>query len=100
MFLTIANPFVLAFLKQLGFKTYSHIFDESYDTETDNVKRTNLVIKNLKHFCSIPIADCKKIYDDNLELLEYNYNHLLKTTWDFSIKNRVEKYITKVSLDD
>ena len=99
LFLTIANPFVLAFLKQLGFKTYSHIFDESYDTETDNVKRTNLVIKNLKHFCSIPIADCKKIYDDNLELLEYNYNHLLKTTWDFSIKNRVEKYITKVSLD-
>ena len=100
LFLTIANPFVLAFLRQLGFKTFSHIFDESYDTETDNVKRTNLVIKNLKHFCSIPIADCKKIYDDNLEVLEYNYNHLLKTTWDFSIKNRVEKYITKASLND
>ena len=42
-----------------------------------------MVIKNLKDFCKIPLSDCKKIYDDNAELLDYNYNHLLKTKWDF-----------------
>ena len=98
LFLIIANPFVLSFIKKLGFKTFPHIFDESYDNEIDDVKRTKIVFENLKRYCAIPMSDCKKIYDDNRELLDYNYNHLLKTTWDFSIGNRVERYITKESL--
>ena len=100
LFLLIGNPFLLSFIKQLGFKTFPHLFDESYDEETDNVKRTNVVLKNLEKFCTIPITDCKKIYDDNAELLDYNYNHLLKTTWDFSIKSKIEKYIMKASSND
>lgn len=97
LFLVIANPFVLAFMKQIGFKTFPHLFDESYDEEIDNVKRTNMVIKNLQDFCNIPLTDCKKIYDDNAELLDYNYNHLLKTKWDFSLGKKIEKYIMKES---
>ena len=98
LFLVIANPYVLSFMKQIGFKTFPHIFDESYDEELDNVKRTKIVFENLKRFCNLPLADCKKIYDDNAEILEYNYNHLIKTTWDFSIRNKIETYITKESL--
>lgn len=98
IFLLIGNPFILSFLKQLGFKTFPHLFDESYDEELDNVKRTNIVFKNLQEFCKIPLADCKKIYDENAEILDYNYNHILNTKWDFSIKSRIEKYIMKESL--
>jgi len=98
LFIIIANPFVLSFLRKLGFKTFPHIFEESYDYEIDDVKRTKIVFENLKRYCAISMSDCKKIYDDNRELLDYNYNHLLKTTWDFTIKNRVERYITKESL--
>jgi len=98
IFLLIGNPYILSFQRQLGFKTFPHLFDESYDEELDNVKRTNIVFKNLQEFCKIPLADCKKIYDDNVEILDYNYNHILNTKWDFSIKSRLEKYIMKESL--
>ena len=98
LFLLLGNPFLLSFVKQLGFKTFPHLFDESYDNETDFVKRTKAVLKNLQEFCKIPLSDCKKIYDDNAEILDYNYNHLINTKWDFSIKSRIEKYITKESL--
>tara|TARA_Y100000816_G_scaffold292478_1_gene287977 strand:- start:2723 stop:3877 length:1155 start_codon:yes stop_codon:yes gene_type:complete len=100
IFLVVGNPHILSFLQQLGFKTFSHLFDESYDAELDNVKRTNIVFKNLEDFCKIPMTDCKKIYDENAELLDYNYNHLLNKSWNFSIRNRIEKYITKASCND
>ena len=100
IFLLIGNPFLLSFIKQLGFKTFPHLFDESYDKELDNVKRTSIVFKNLEDFCKIPLVDCKKIYDENMEILNYNYNHLLNTKWDFSIKSRIEKLITKESFND
>jgi len=93
IFIVFGNPYTLAFLKKLGFKTFGHIFDESYDDEKDTFIRLDRILDIVNNLCSIPMTTCKKIYDDNLELLDYNYNHYLNTSWDFKIHNKINEYI-------
>ena len=96
IFLLVGGYQTLNFLKKLGFKTFDHIVDESYDSIKCDFSRTTAVFNSLKKFCTLSLDEVEKIKNDNQELLEYNYNHLLynlDTTFD--LKNKVEAYFNK-----
>lgn len=96
IFLLVGGYQTLNFLKKLGFKTFDHIVDESYDSIKCDFSRTTAVFNSLKKFCTLSLDEVEKIKNDNQELLEYNYNHLLynlDTTFD--LKNKVEDYFYK-----
>ena len=46
-FIIIAQPYTLTILKDLGFKTFEKFIDESYDDETDNDKRIQMVFDEI-----------------------------------------------------
>lgn len=93
LFLNVSSPFTLKFLKSLGFKTFSNVFDESYDEILCPVTRIDKIVKELKNFCSLPFTEALKIKKDNEDILDYNYNYL-KYTLDvnFNTKSKIEKY--------
>jgi hypothetical protein len=96
IFLLVGGYQTLNFLKKLGFKTFDHIVDESYDSIRCDFSRITAVFNSLKKFCTLSLDEVEKIKNDNQELLEYNYNHLLynlDTTFD--LKNKVETYFNK-----
>jgi len=100
IFLLVGGYQTLNFLKKLGFKTFDHIVDESYDSIKCDFSRTTAVFNSLKKFCTLSLDEVEKIKNDNQELLEYNYNHLLynlDTTFD--LKNKVEDYFYKGELN-
>jgi len=96
IFLLVGGCQTLAFLRKLGFKTFDHIFDESYDNIRCDFTRVNSVFAQLKKFSTLSLDEVEKIKNDNQELLDYNYNHLLyNLDTTFNLKNKVESYLNK-----
>jgi len=60
-FVLVAGPESLAYLRRYGFRTFGTVFDESYDTEKDTVKRLEKVIATMQQIKNISAADWQEI---------------------------------------
>jgi len=80
-FIAFATPFWLEDLRKLGFKTFSPYIDESYDGETNNLKRLNMIVDEIERICQLDETDyntliirCKEISQENLQVLKDKKN--------------------------
>jgi len=65
-------------LRQLGFKTFSEVIDESYDLEIDDTKRYTRAFEQVKYLCTTdPAAVVEKIRP----VLEHNHRLIMTTDW-------------------
>jgi hypothetical protein len=74
-FVLVAPAHSLEYMRRYGFKTFSSVFDESYDQETDDVKRIERVVKLLKDLDSLSVKERWQIHLACLSIVEHNYNH-------------------------
>lgn len=74
-FVLVAPAGSLAYLREYGFKTFEGIFDESYDIETDDIRRIEKVADLLKHLNNLSIPERQKIHQACLPIVEHNYYH-------------------------
>jgi hypothetical protein len=74
-FVLVCVPGALQELRDLGFKTFSNWWDESYDLMQDPTKRLYAVLNIVKYICSLEIADLKNMLDQMQPVLEHNYFH-------------------------
>jgi hypothetical protein len=65
-------------MKELGYKTFDWLFDESYDAILDNGERINFIIKEIKRVNEIPFEELKELILNNKETLIHNHNLLEK----------------------
>lgn len=77
IFLCYGMPGTLSTLKEMGFKTFDSIIDESYDSIEDPVARRNSLIQEIKKISMLQdheilniLQNVKNITDHNLELLK------------------------------
>lgn len=71
-FIVSASTGALAYLKKLGFATFDQWVDESYDTETDLVKRVTKINQEINRLSKLPISECCKMLQDMREILTHN----------------------------
>lgn len=64
-------------LKQLGFKTFDSILDESYDNIVDPSLRLLAIIDIIQKFCHMGIAELQQIAQSVEDIVNYNYNYYL-----------------------
>ena len=76
-FLFLAYPGALKVLKNLGFKTFENHFDESYDDETEEASRSNMIYKEISRLCSMSKEEIHQWYWSMQDTLIHNYYHLL-----------------------
>ncbi len=95
-FFLIGNKNSLKFLKDMGYKTFSNWWDESYDTYDSVYDRTYYAFKEIKKICSFNKNILSLIIKDMESVLEHNFNHY------FDNMRYVEEYtpIFKVLSDD
>jgi hypothetical protein len=74
-FVLVAPAESLAYMRSYGFKTFGSVFDESYDRETDDVKRVERVVKLLKELDDLSVKERWQIHQACLPIVEHNYNH-------------------------
>jgi hypothetical protein len=77
-FVLVAPAGSLSYLREYGFQTFDGIFDESYDTETDDIRRFEKVTQLLKDLNNLSVAERQQIHQACLPIVEHNYNHFYR----------------------
>jgi len=73
-FLLLGNPNSLKYLTQeLGFKTFDFLFDESYDSDMNQISRVQKVINQLEIFCSKPFEYQKQLINEHQHIIDHNF---------------------------
>jgi len=78
-FISFGNMGMLKYLKTQGFKTSSHMFDESYDDIADNTKRFLFVMNEIEKFCQLSYDEKKEKYIKSFDNILHNQKVLLNT---------------------
>ena len=74
-FVLVAPSGSLAYLREYGFQTFADVFDESYDLETDDIRRIEKVAQLLKDLNNLSVAERQQIHRHCLPVVEHNYRH-------------------------
>jgi hypothetical protein len=80
-FLVVSSPNYLKKLKELGFKTFDSIWDESYDIILDNEDRLIKIFDLITKISKWSLEECEKKYKSVLDICIYNKKHL-QTFWE------------------
>jgi len=76
----------LAWLRDKGFKTFSHVWDEGYDNESCFYKRAEKIAETL---ADLKDQDWNLVFEQCLPVIEHNFNHLqtFKQEQENNLKN-------------
>jgi hypothetical protein len=74
-FVLVASAGSLEYMREYGFKTFAGIFDESYDTETDDIRRIERVTKLLKDLDTLSLKERQDVHRACLPAVQHNFNH-------------------------
>jgi len=77
-FIVFGNPFTLNKLHELGYKTFSNWWDESYDTETDLKKRFNKIVKVMETISELNLDELKELKNEMQDVIVHNYLNFFK----------------------
>ena len=96
-FIVLGNPKTLSKLKELGFKTFSEFWDESYDEETDFQRRLEKVMDILFEINSKTHEELLEMTKSMEEILRHNYNNFIETckTEMLKLKSQLGKNFNK-----
>jgi len=93
-FLVVGNSGTLVQLRKMGFKTFGHMFDESYDNEADDISRYHMILDQVDVYGECELSDAITIRNEMKELLEYNFNHLFTVASNDEIN--INNWLTSV----
>jgi hypothetical protein len=77
-FVLVAPAGSLAYLREYGFQTFESVFDESYDLETNDLRRIEQVTALLKSLDQMSMEQRLEIHQACLPIVEHNYNHFYR----------------------
>jgi hypothetical protein len=82
-------PFVLAstcgslrYLRSYGFRTFGHVWDESYDDEPNDVLRMEHIASLIVSLDELPRSAKQELFFECLETVEHNYRHFYDGTFE------------------
>jgi hypothetical protein len=81
-FIHVGGWRALAKLKELGFKTFGHVIDESYDEVLDPVQRFAIIKKEILRLKSMSMEEMHNLYYSVTDILIHNQK-LLSESMDF-----------------
>lgn len=84
-FIIVGVPGTLQLLREIGYKTFHPIINESYDLESDDSKRVEMIINEIKRLCYLSPEELKYFLRSCKEICEYNFN-VLKSKKSFMDK--------------
>lgn len=79
-FLLCAPPYSLRYLKEMGYKTFDRWWDESYDNETNHLKRFDKIVDIINWIAQKPIDELYEMYIEMWPVLEHNYMQVAKNS--------------------
>jgi hypothetical protein len=91
LFVMFAGSGYLKHLQDLGFQTFSHIIDESYDLEPNRLTRWSRAFDQVERLILVPQNE---VFDQCREVLEHNYRLFTSTDWETDFHDNIRMSIT------
>lgn len=85
-FIAMTNKNYLAYLRQIGFRTFNEFWDESYDA-FEGKERYFKILELIDNLLQLSGSELDRMYSGMTEILEHNHNLLMSD----SFKKQVEK---------
>lgn len=79
-FIMYGNAYSLQHLQELGYKTFSDWWDESYDLEEDYAKRLKMISKVMEEICTWSYDKLHSVTQEMEKTLIHNFNNFLFST--------------------
>jgi hypothetical protein len=76
-FIAFSTPYFLEDARQLGFETFSPYINESYDLETDNQKRLNMIVDEIERITNLPSDEYSTLVENCHSIAVRNQQKLL-----------------------
>jgi hypothetical protein len=77
-FVMVSTAGSLEYLRRYGFKTFAHVWDESYDLETNDDVRLIKISRLLKDLDDQSPREMQEIYRACIPALEHNFQHFYR----------------------
>lgn len=74
-FVLVATANSLEYLRSYGFKTFSHVWDESYDQEHNDLIRLEKIADLLSTIDGLSLREKHQLWQACLPVIEHNWNH-------------------------
>lgn len=74
-FVIVGTAHSLEYLRSYGFKTFDHLWDESYDLETNDVARIEKISSLLQQLHTISHKEKQQIFRHAGTVIQHNYQH-------------------------
>ena len=74
-FVVVGTAGSLNYLRRYGFKTFGHIWDESYDSETDDVQRIEKIGRLLTDLDQLSIKEKQNLFKHASTVTQHNFDH-------------------------
>lgn len=79
-FILVSVPYSLPKLRELGYKTFDGIIDESYDSECDDAKRLHMIANEIERLSNMEQSELTAFLLSAKAICDYNYKVLLSKT--------------------
>jgi hypothetical protein len=89
-FILAAGPGALDYIRSYGFKTFSPWIDESYDQETDSLKRMEKIIYSMKQIENLQGQDREDFFQEIKSIAEFNKKHFFSDEFFNQIKDELK----------
>jgi hypothetical protein len=74
-FVVVGTAGSLDYLRRYGFKTFNHLWDESYDSETDDKRRIEKIGLLLKELDQLSLQEKQNLFDQAIVVTQHNFDH-------------------------
>ena len=75
-FIIFGKPGYLKLMRDLGYKTFDNIFDESYDFIEDRIERANFIAKEMHKFIQLGKKQKLILLESCNHIIQHNFNFL------------------------
>ena len=97
-FMILSGPGTLAYLRKMGFNTFSPLINESYDLETDPTKRMEMVINEMTRINNLSEKYQQYIWKECHAITSYNKNYFFSRTFLNTLVNELKENVSDLGM--
>lgn len=95
-FVLVATQGSLEYLRSYGFKTFGHLWDESYDTISDPHQRIRAVSGLLENLCGLSVEQRRSLFYHAIPTIQHNWNHFYRGGFEEILWNELQSMLKDI----
>lgn len=94
-FIMLSNAGTLQYLKNIGYKTFDHVWDEQYDNILDQNIRMKEICNLILKLSKMDDNELKILIEKNFHIIEHNYNWLMSRRPEQAVFDAIDRSISR-----